>query len=196
MKTKWMYRTIQIWHQLPSSSLGHFKSGINKSGISPVFMEYKQKKAMTFTAFPFLAFIPFFCHWNVAEKVSSTSPQRGRMLDSSAEAPWPTFAPSALSHPSTVTGCSWHSKWPLSHRSSWFLLLQGINRPPLPHLYPANSKCPSKLPHCLFPPVPRDHQGRQHFLKKWQVLALWQGEFKSSVADVMGRKQSLPWLCL
>lgn len=46
--------------------------------------------------------------------------------------------------PSVVPGCSWHGKWPLSHRSSWFLLfLSGINRPLLLCFIPLTASAPA-----------------------------------------------------
>lgn len=59
-----------------------------------------------------------------------------------------TAAPQArhalLSLPSTVPSCSWHSKWPLSHCSSWFLLfLLGINRPLPLHFIPITASAPA-----------------------------------------------------
>lgn len=68
-----------------------------------------------------------------AEQGHHTRTRRGWRLGSNAAASRPRRALSSrpfLSLAAAVPGCSWHGKWPLSHRSSWFLLfLSGINRP-------------------------------------------------------------------
>lgn len=59
-----------------------------------------------------------------------------------AVASQPTRALPSL--PSAVPGCSWHGKWPLSHRSSWFLLFpSGINRPPTLRFIPVTARAPA-----------------------------------------------------
>lgn len=123
----------------------------------------KHKRRLTFISLPFLAFSPIFCYRNMVKR-------RVALGCSAAEGHSPSSTLAPLSLPSAVPGCSWHSKWPLSHCSSWLLLLWDFNRPPLLYFYPANSKCPSKLPRCLFPLVPGDHQRDDVFSRSGRCL--------------------------